>query len=148
MYFCRDCGETHTSAAPGGRCGLCGGQLVYNPYAAVTTLAEAVRKAEELERAQEIDAFILELPEGVVPEQRDKQFVFSSHELIRAGFHRRLQEFDLVRVAGIVFEILGYSYTGRVYIARVFTLEWPDTVADLPKAFRLPRRRKKKEEPS
>lgn len=144
MYVCRDCNQTYTAVpSPGGRCGECGGQMVYAPYVAATTLAEAVAAAEALEEAQQIDEFITDLPDEAVPEERDGRFIFSSPELIRAGFHRRLQEYDLVRVAGIVFEILGYSYTGRIYIARVFNLTPPDTV---PKEWVKPKRRRKKEE--
>lgn len=148
MLVCRACGEQF-AAAPGGACPECGGQLVYNPYASVQTVAEAVRVAEELQREKErlegVNAFIIELPDEAVPEQRDGRFIFSSHELIRAGFNQRLKENDLVRVAGLVFEILGYSYTGRVYIARPFSVTPPDYVPAewLPKPKRA---RRKKEE--
>lgn len=144
MYVCESCGAEAPHTPTGYSCRVCGGKMVYTPDRAATTLAEAIRLAEEMEEAPaELDAFIADLPEGVVPEARDGRFVFSSHELIRAGFNRRLQEYDLVRAAGIVFEILGYSYTGRTYIARVFNTEWPDSTRDLPKSFKAPRRRKK-----
>lgn len=147
MLVCRACGGQF-AAAPGGTCPDCGGTLVYNPYATVQTVAEAVRIAEELEREKErpegVNAFIIDLPDEAVPEQRDGRFIFSSHELIRAGFNQRLQEYDLVRVAGLVFEILGYSYTGRIYIARPFSVTPPDYVPAewLPK----PKRTRRKKE--
>lgn len=140
MLVCQSCGYRASGASIYGRCPECGGSLAYM----AVTLDEAIRIAEEREAAEELDAFVADLPEGVVPEARDGQFVFSSHELIRAGFNRRLREFDLVRAAGVVFEILGYSYTGRTYIARVFVTEWPDSTRDLPKGFKPPRRRKER----
>lgn len=140
MYVCKKCGAAHAYVPlPYGRC-ECGGMLKWDMF------HEAQRPAEEPAATDSLDAHIIELPAEVRPTPRDDgRFVFDSRELIRAGFNRRLQEYDLVRVAGVVFEILGYSYTGRIYVARVFTTEWPDTVPEewLPK-----RRRKKKKEES
>lgn len=150
MYTCNECGWVAQEANTGMVCPACGeGRMVYSPYAAAIALASKMEQTiEEAEHEAELDDFITELPEGedALPEQRDGRWVFSSPGLIREGFNRRLREGDLVRSMGIVFEILGYSYTGRIYIARVFATTWPDKTGELPKGFRPRRQRKKKEE--
>jgi hypothetical protein len=91
----------------------------------------------------ELERFVILAPDVPLKESDKGRRTISSHELIRAGFMRRLAEFDLVRIAGEVLEILGYSYPGRIYLARRFETKTPETI---PRGWMPRRKRKKKEE--
>lgn len=140
MYVCKDCGHP---AGLTDRCPACGGQLVWKDaitLADAMALAQAREKAEEVEANDPLNQAIIDLPDVTLTESGPR-LTISSLELIRARFQSRLNEYDIVRVNGVLLEILGYSYTGRLYVARPFEAKTPDT---FPKSW-LPRRRKQKE---
>jgi hypothetical protein len=141
VYVCHNCGEGHANPR-GPSCEVCGGTLVFD---ASLMIGLTLPRDPDFDTGDlpELERFIIDAPDVPVTGEKGRVTV-SSHELIRAGFTRRLAEFDLVRIAGGVLEILGYSYTGRIYLARLFETKSPGTIPRgwMPK----PKRKRKKKE--
>jgi hypothetical protein len=77
-------------------------------------------------------------------------FAVSTHDVVRSGILSRLNDGSLLRVededgSSTIVEILAYSYTGRVYIARLFSMEFPDYV---PRDWLPKKKRRKKSDAS
>lgn len=101
----------------------------------------AVIQARELE----IEAEELIPTVSTVPIIEGNDVFLSTHDVVRSGIQRRLQTFDIVRIrtpdgADHYVEIVAYSYEGRKYLVRPFSITFSNTV---PKSW-LPKRKRRK----
>lgn len=141
---CVNCGLSYP-ANQAANCPICFESTVYSTgYFVSPDWEERVAAAVEARELEiEADELIQTVRTTLMDEGGD--LFLSTHDVVRSGIQRRLQTFDIVRISSAdgtdrYVEVVAYSYEGRRYLVRPFSIEFSKTV---PKAW-LPKRRRKK----